>query len=58
MVLPALSDEMDSDVKEEAKKINSMAVTEVLDHNLIMTKVTKKYGKSIAVNQLSVGINE
>ena len=56
--MPALSDDMDSDVKEEAKKINSMAATEVLDHNLVMQKVTKKYGNSIAVNQLSVGINE
>ena len=49
---------MDSDVKAEATKVNAMSPAELKEQNLVMQKVTKKYGNYVAVNQLSVVVNE
>lgn len=50
------SREIDSDVKAEKKRINSMSSKELQTNNLVVKNLTKYYGKFLAVNQISFGV--
>ncbi|XP_055628188.1 phospholipid-transporting ATPase ABCA1-like [Toxorhynchites rutilus septentrionalis] len=50
-------DEIDSDVREEKKRIEAMSDAERKDTNLVAHQITKYYDRFLAVNHLSVGIN-
>lgn len=49
---------LDVDVHNENQRINSMANEEIANNNLVLNKVSKYYGSNLAVNQLSIGIQE
>lgn len=49
--------EIDSDVREEQKRIEAMSDEERKDTNLVAHQITKYYDRFLAVNRLSVGID-
>ena len=49
---------VDDDVQEERRVVQGMSKEEIEGHNLVMRQVFKYYGKFLAVNQLSVAINQ
>ena len=54
--LSPVKDSLDPDVKVEADKINSLSDREVLQGKLVLKKLSKIYGNTLAVNQLSLGV--
>ncbi|CAO1386925.1 unnamed protein product [Diamesa serratosioi] len=54
--LPSVKDSVDLDVKAEADKINSLTDNEVLQGKLVLKKLSKFYGNTLAVNQLCLGV--
>ncbi|GBP54709.1 ATP-binding cassette sub-family A member 3 [Eumeta japonica] len=55
-VKPALSEEPsdeDEDVKDETRHAESIDLSSLRKHNLVAKKLTKYYGKNLAVNQIS-----
>lgn len=48
---------VDEDVLEERHRIQTMSRMEVDDHRLVVKNVSKTYGKFLAVNQLSIGVD-
>lgn len=54
--LPALSAEMDADVKQESDRIRSMTQTDITNGNLVLNGLTKYYGNHLAVNQLHLAV--
>lgn len=57
-VKPAADTMVDSDVIEEMHRVNAMSKVEIESHSLVMQDMTKFYGKFLAVNQLSVGVDQ
>lgn len=56
---PEIGDEIiDDDVLEEKHRLNTMQMTEVSSLNLVMRHLSKFYGSFLAVNQISVGVEE
>ncbi|XP_035791057.1 ATP-binding cassette sub-family A member 3-like [Anopheles albimanus] len=49
--------EVDSDVRKEKERIGTMAEEERYRTNLVVQGMSKYYGRFLAVNQLSLGIN-
>lgn len=49
---------LDSDVIEEKKRIKAMSKSEIQSQSLVMQNMTKSYGKLLAVNQLTVGVDQ
>lgn len=47
---------LDDDVMAEKQRVNAMSETEVGFNTLVMRKVSKFYGKFLAVNQISIAI--
>lgn len=56
--LPTLSQEIDSDVKEEKDKIRNMTSNDVNEGNLVLNGLSKFYGNHLAVNQLHLSIGD
>lgn len=56
--LPALpaQNEIDSDVDVEKKRVKQMTMADLEANNLVLQSLSKYYGKFLAVNQLSIGI--
>ncbi|CAO1389036.1 unnamed protein product [Diamesa tonsa] len=54
--VPPVKDSSDPDVKAEADKINSLTDQEILQGKLVLKKMSKFYGKTLAVNQMSLGV--
>ncbi|XP_055909470.1 phospholipid-transporting ATPase ABCA1-like isoform X2 [Eupeodes corollae] len=46
----------DEDVQQEKQRVENMSSTDIAVQNLVLDKVTKFYGKFLAVNQVSVGV--
>ncbi|XP_055842779.1 LOW QUALITY PROTEIN: uncharacterized protein LOC129909731 [Episyrphus balteatus] len=46
----------DEDVEQEKIRVANMSSSDIAVQNLVLDKVTKFYGKFIAVNQISVGV--
>lgn len=55
---PAESEDgvIDADVLEEKQRVAAMSPMEIESNNLVMQKVSKYYGKFLAVNQISIAI--
>lgn len=49
-------EEEDDDVKEEKTRVDAMTLNDLQAHNLVLQKLTKTYGKLLAVNQISVAV--
>lgn len=49
---------LDSDVQEEKNRINAMGSDEIRSRNLVMQNMSKFYGSFLAVNQLSVAVEQ
>lgn len=49
---------LDSDVQEEKNRINAMGPVKIQSTNLVMQNMTKFYGSFVAVNQLSIGVEQ
>lgn len=47
---------IDDDVKEEETRVVAMTVEDLQENNLVLQKITKSYGKLLAVNQVSVAV--
>lgn len=47
---------IDDDVIEEKKKVDAMSSQDLHVNNLVLRKLTKFYGRFLAVNQISVGV--
>lgn len=56
--LPVQSSEIqiDSDVDAEKKRVKQMTMADLASNNLVLQSLSKYYGKFLAVNQLSIGI--
>ncbi|XP_052859763.1 phospholipid-transporting ATPase ABCA3-like [Anopheles cruzii] len=50
------SNEVDSDVLEEKRRIEKCDAAELASYNLVLKELSKSYGKFVAVNKLSVGV--
>lgn len=57
-VTPIVDNVIDSDVLEEMHRIKAMSKTEIKSLSLVMQDMTKVYGKFLAVNQLSVAVDQ
>lgn len=49
-------DDIDEDVLEEKNKVDEMTPDDLRANNLVLDKLTKFYGKLLAVNQVSVAV--
>lgn len=59
MNLPANErDEIDSDVKAEKERVDKMTPLEIQSNNLVLKSMTKIYDQFMAVNQLSVAVDQ
>lgn len=47
---------IDDDVKEEETRVAAMTIEDLQENNLVLQKITKSYGKLLAVNQVSVAV--
>ncbi|CAO1381209.1 unnamed protein product [Diamesa serratosioi] len=47
---------VDPDVQAEADRINLRSPTENTGNRIVLSNLSKKYGKTLAVNQLSIGV--
>lgn len=52
------NDSIDSDVLAEKQRIQIMPMEEIKESNLIINQMSKYYSSFLAVNQLSVGIDQ
>lgn len=50
--------EIDQDVMTEKTRVAAMTPEEIESNNLVLNQVSKFYGKFLAVNQLSIGIQQ
>lgn len=48
--------QIDSDVDAEKKRVKQMTMADLEANNLVLQSLVKYYGKFLAVNQLSIGI--
>lgn len=57
--LPPMSQngEIDDDVNDEKRRVNGMTLNDLQINNLVLQSLSKFYGKFLAVNQISIGIN-
>lgn len=53
---PAAQAQIDSDVDAEKKRVKQMTMADLEANNLVLQSLVKYYGKFLAVNQLSIGI--
>lgn len=53
---PASQTQIDSDVDTEKKRVKQMTMADLEANNLVLQSLSKYYGKFLAVNQLSIGI--
>lgn len=54
--LPSSQNEIDSDVDVEKKRVKQMTMVDLEANNLVLQSLSKYYGKFLAVNQISIGI--
>lgn len=51
------SDEpIDFDVVQEKNRVKEMSVPDINDHNLVLTELSKSYGKFVAVHDMSIAV--
>lgn len=50
--------QIDDDVRDEQKRISEMTTQQIATHNLVLKNMTKKYNNVLAVNQLSVVVDQ
>lgn len=57
--LPPMSQngQIDDDVNAEKRRVNGMTLSDLDTNNLVLQSLSKFYGKFLAVNQISIGIN-
>lgn len=48
---------MDDDVRAEKEKVDKISNAELKNGNLVLRKLTKTYKKTLAVNQLDLGVD-
>lgn len=48
---------MDDDVRAEKEKVDKISNAELKNGNLVLRKLTKTYQKTLAVNQLDLGVD-
>lgn len=54
-----VSDEpIDFDVVEEKNRVSIMSQTDIRNHNLVLSKMTKLYGKFVAVHDMSIAVEQ
>lgn len=58
--LPDVTEEgyLDADVLHEKQRIDAMPLDEIKSYNLVLQQVSKFYGRFLAVNQISIGIQQ
>jgi ATP-binding cassette subfamily A (ABC1) protein 3 len=49
---------VDTDVKAEKERVTAMTKDDLKANNLVLNQVSKFYGKFLAVNQISIGIEQ
>lgn len=49
---------IDDDVQDEKLRISDMTKNQIKTHNLVVQDMTKKYGNILAVNRMSVVVNQ
>jgi ATP-binding cassette, subfamily A (ABC1), member 3 len=49
---------MDDDVQKEKEKINKMELSDLKGKNLVLKDMTKYYGSFLAVNQISLTVDQ
>lgn len=54
--VPAAQTQIDTDVDAEKKRVKQMKMPDLQANNLVLQSLSKYYGKFLAVNQLSIGI--
>lgn len=50
--------QIDDDVQDEQKRISEMTTQQIATHNLVLKNMTKKYNNVLAVNQISVVVDQ
>lgn len=55
---PSSSSEVDDDVQAEKYRVANMTPDEIKDHVLVMARLTKFYRRFLAVNNLSVAVEQ
>lgn len=52
------NDEVDSNVLEEKEKVRNMSKMEIESYNLVVNSMSKVYGKFLAVNNMSIAVEQ
>lgn len=54
--VPLAHGDIDTDVENEKERVKQMKIADLRANNLVLQSLSKYYGKFLAVNQLSIGI--
>lgn len=49
---------IDFDVVQEKNRVKAMSETDIQNHNLVLLKMTKLYGKFLAVHDMSIAVEQ